>query len=205
LLLARDPIQYGYQAAYVKGTDMTFHPLRFGHPVRSFRRVRSVLAGVRLCPTAASLAFAIATTSAASAATLSRSVDVHATPAAVWSVIGPFCAIKDWHPAIGTCAEKAGSAPTRTLVTKDGTATFEETQTARSDVGHRYSYIFNSSPLPVTNYTSVLQVTAKDRDTSTVTWSSRYTPDRGKELDASNALSGIYETGLGAIKTRFDR
>ena len=33
--------------------------------------------------------------SPAFAATLSRSVDVSATVSAVWSMIGPFCAIKD--------------------------------------------------------------------------------------------------------------
>ena len=36
------------------------------------------------------------------------------------------------------------------IVTKDGKAVFVETQTARSDAEHRYSYSFNSSPLPVT-------------------------------------------------------
>ena len=55
--------------------------------------------------------------SAASAATLSRSVDVSGTPAAVWSMIGPFCAIKDWLPPIGACSEDGKTPPTRTLIT----------------------------------------------------------------------------------------
>ena len=37
---------------------------------------------------------------------------------------------------------------------------------------------------------------------STVTWTGVYTPAPGKEKDASEALSGIYESGLAAIKTR---
>src|SRR5512146_2909657 len=41
----------------------------------------------------------------ASAASLSRSAEVNGTPHEIWSMIGPFCAIKDWHPAIATCAE----------------------------------------------------------------------------------------------------
>jgi hypothetical protein len=41
--------------------------------------------------------------SPAFAATLSRSVDVNGTLSAVWSMIGPFCAIKDWLPPVGTC------------------------------------------------------------------------------------------------------
>lgn len=139
----------------------------------------------------------------ASAATLSRSVEVNGTPAAVWSVIGPFCAIKDWLPPVGTCTEDGEVPPTRTLVTKDGKATFVETQTARSDIKHSYSYAFKSSPLPVTHYTSTIKVSAKGDGVSTVTWSGAYTPDSGKEQDASEALNGIYESGLAAIKAKF--
>lgn len=149
------------------------------------------------------LAFLSASVSSAVAATLTRSVDVNATPAAVWSMIGPFCAIKDWLPPIGACTEDGKTPPTRTLVTKDGKATFVELQTARSDAKHTYSYSFTSSPLPVTNYRSTIAVVAKGPGVSTVTWSATYTPSPGKEKDASDALNGVYEAGLDAIKTKF--
>jgi hypothetical protein len=148
------------------------------------------------------LAFLGAGLSTASAASLSRSVDVNGTPEAVWSMIGPFCAIKDWLPPIGTCTEDGKAPPTRILVTKDGKATFVELQTARSDEKHTYSYSFISSPLPVTHYTSTIAVVAKSAGISTVTWSSTYTPDGGREKDANDALSGVYEAGLNEIQTR---
>jgi len=148
------------------------------------------------------LAFLSAGASSASADSLSRSVDVNGTPAAVWSIVGPFCAIKGWHPAIGACTEDSKTPPTRTLVTKDGKATFVEMQTAGSDAKHFYSYNFISSPLPLTHYTATFEVVAKSADISTVTWRGTYTPNPGKEKDAKDALSGIYETGLDAIKTR---
>src|SRR3954469_11940778 len=86
----------------------------------------------------------------ASAETISRSMEISGAPAAVWSAIGPFCAIKDWLPPVGSCTEDGNSPPTRTLVTKDGKATFVELQTARNDEAHQYSYSFKSTPLPVT-------------------------------------------------------
>jgi len=52
--------------------------------------------------TATFLTFSV---SAASAATLSRSMDVKGSPSAVWSAIGPFCAIKEWLPPVGACIE----------------------------------------------------------------------------------------------------
>ncbi|HEY2835981.1 MAG TPA: SRPBCC family protein [Rhizomicrobium sp.] len=139
----------------------------------------------------------------ASAASLSRSVEVSGTPSAIWSKIGAFCAIKDWHPAIATCAEDGKTPATRTLVTKDGTATFVELQTANSEAKHLYGYTFVSSPLPVTHYQSILKVTAMGGGHSVVTWSGEYKPDSGKEKDADAALSGIYEAGLEAIKAKF--
>ena len=149
------------------------------------------------------LALLSAGVSSASAATLSRSVDVNGTPAAVWSMIGPFCAIKDWLPPIGACSEDGKTPPTRTLVTKDGKATFVELETARSEAKYTYSYSFTSSPLPVTNYRSTIVVVAKRPGVSTVTWSATYTPAAGKVKDASDALNGVYEAGLDAIKNKF--
>ena len=153
----------------------------------------------------AALAFMGAATPRASAASLSRSVDVNATPAAVWAVIGPFCAIKNWHPVIATCTEDGQTPPVRTLVTKDGRTTFVEMQTARSDTKHFYTYTFQSSPLPVTHYKSTITVVAKGNGISTVTWRGTYTPVQGKEKDASDTLTGIYTTGLDSIRAKFTK
>ena len=144
-------------------------------------------------------------TAPASAATISRSADVAAPVSAVWSLIGPFCAIKDWLPPVGQCIEDGKSPATRILVTKDGKAAFVETQTARSEAEHSYSYKFLSSPLPLSNYKSTIKVTAKADGTSTVTWSGAYTPVHGKEQAASDALGGVYEAGLSEIKARLDK
>lgn len=141
----------------------------------------------------------------AAAADLSRSIEVSATPAAVWSEIGAYCAIKDWLPPVGMCIEDGKTPSTRTLVTKDGKAAFVEKQTERSDAEHSYSYAFLSSPLPVTNYTSTIKVSAKGAGASLVTWTGSYTPDPGKEKDASEALTGVYEAGLAGIKARLKK
>ncbi len=142
---------------------------------------------------------------AASATTISRSADVKASVSAVWSLIGPFCAIKDWLPPVGQCIEDGKAPPTRILVTKDGKAAFVETQTARNDADHSYSYTFLSSPLPVSNYASTIKVTAKADGSSTITWSGSYTPEHGKENAAGEALGGVYEAGLAEIQARFAR
>jgi hypothetical protein len=171
--------------------------------------MKSYMTGTKLITFLRSAALGAVTLSlgsfAASAANLSRSIEVSATPAAVWSAIGAFCAIKDWLPPVGICIEDGKTPPIRTLVTKDGKAAFVEKQTARSDAEHSYSYTFVSSPLPVTNYSSTIKVTAKGEGVSVVTWTGTYTPDSGKEKDASDALTGVYESGLAGIKARLTK
>lgn len=141
----------------------------------------------------------------AAAASLTRSIEVNGAPSAVWSVIGSFCAIKDWLPPVGMCIEDGKSPSTRTLVTKDGKASFVETETARDETQYSYSYTFLSSPLPVTNYKSTIKVTAKRDGVSVVTWTGSYTPDAGKEKDAMDALNGVYEAGLAGIQAKFKK
>jgi hypothetical protein len=143
--------------------------------------------------------------SPASAAELTRSADVAATPSDVWSAIGPFCAIKDWHPVVGTCTEDGKVPPTRTLVTKDGKVTFVETEVARDEAQRTYSYNFVSSPFPVTEYVGTIRVSANGSGMSTITWRGIFTPLTGKEKDAEAAFAGVYEAGLAALKTRFGK
>jgi hypothetical protein len=141
----------------------------------------------------------------ASAANLTRSIEVSGAAAEVWSVIGPFCAIKDWLPPVGMCIEDGKSPPTRTLVTKDGKAAFVEAQTGRDDRSYSYSYAFLTSPLPVSQYKSTIKVTARGEAVSVVTWTGIYTPVPGKEKDAIDALSGVYDSGLASIRDKFKK
>ena len=151
------------------------------------------------------IVFIAANARPASAASLTRSVDVDAPASDVWSAIGPFCAIQDWHPAIGSCSEDGKNPPTRTLVTKDGKAKFVELRIGVNAKARQYSYAFVSSPLPVHDYRSTIAVTARDSGHARITWSGQYTPEPGKDGEAAEALGGIYESGLQAIKARFGK
>ena len=131
----------------------------------------------------------------ASAASVDKQINVKAPAEKVWAMIGPFCSIKDWHPAIGKCTESGG---VRTLVTKDGKGTFVEKQTDKSDMS--YTYEIEKSPLPITDYKSTLKVTKISDNESKIDWSSTYTPNKGADAGANEAISGIYQSGLDAIQ-----
>ena len=143
-------------------------------------RNQMILAGIVLA----------AGTLTASAASIEKEITVKAPADKVWAMIGPFCSIDKWHPAIGTCTEDNG---VRTLTTKDGKGTFVEKQTKNDPKDMK-------SPLPITGYKSTLMVTKKGKDESKVTWKSTYTPDSGKDAAAKEALTGIYQSGLDNIQ-----
>jgi len=66
---------------------------------------------------------------------------------AVWSKIGDFCGISNWHPAVEKC-ELSADGKTRTLSLKGG-GTIVEALVKMDAAGHSYTYSIVSSPLPV--------------------------------------------------------
>jgi len=173
---------------------MHFAKFRFTHPYRIDRRAK-MAAGLMAAGACLGLI-----PPAAQAATLTRSVVVTGTNSQIWAMVGPFCAIKDWLPPVGSCTETRDAPPVRNLVTKDGKATFIERQVTRSDKEHFYSYEFVSSPLPVSHYQATIKVAALDSNRSIVTWSASYAPDKGRDAEADQALRGIYAAGLSTIQ-----
>lgn len=144
-----------------------------------------------------------AAASHASAGSLTRQVDVAAPAQKVWSDIGGFCAIKDWHPLVGVCVMDGKAPPTRTLVTKDGKVSFVETEMARDDAKHLYSYNFVASPLPAPKYLGTIRVVAKSTTTSTIVWHGDYAAEPGQDKAVEGALANVYETGLAALKAKY--
>jgi carbon monoxide dehydrogenase subunit G len=129
---------------------------------------------------------------------VAKSVDVAAPPAKVWSTIGDFCGIGQWHPAIEKCAlSKDGGKTLRTLNLKGG-GTIVESQTARDDKAMSYTYAIVSGPLPVTDYSSTISVVPKGTG-STVNWTGSFKAKGAPDPVAVDAITGIYDSGLKAI------
>lgn len=149
------------------------------------------------------LLFVSASASPADAGSLTRKMDVAASADVVWSQIGGFCKIKDWHPLVGVCVTDGKKRPTRTLVTKDGKVSFVEMEMARDDASYVYSYNFVASPLPTTKYLGTIRVSAKGPNASVIVWHGEYTAEPGKDKDVEAALANVYDTGLAALKARF--
>ena len=148
------------------------------------------------------LAATIALTGAAGAVEVKQTIEVKGEPGKVWSQIGGWCAIGDWHPVIAKCEEKQdGGKLMRTLTTKDGGA-IKETQTAKTAAS--YSYRIDESPLPVADYTATLAVVpGASAGTTSVVWSAKFEP-KGAEAEAVKTMEGVFKAGLDQIKKKLD-
>lgn len=160
--------------------------------------MRTVVRGMAPALLMAAAAFA------AEAAEVERTVEVSASPDEVWAMVGGFCAIADWHPAITSCeAEDKAGTTYRYLTTVDG-ATFDEQLMQQDDDTRVYEYTILESPLPVLSYLATFSVTpGVDENSAMVIWQSRFTSLGVEDEEAEAIIAGIYETGLESIADAF--
>lgn len=131
--------------------------------------------------------------------TVTVSADMPAPAGEVWSAASPdFCGIAGFHPAITAC-RLSSDRSVRTLVLQDG-AKIVEKQTAWDDASRSYSYEITESPLPVKDYSATFSV-AEAGDESKVTWTAQFEPI-GDEAAAKEVITGIFQSGLDALKAK---
>jgi hypothetical protein len=136
--------------------------------------------------------------------------DIAATPEQVWQVIGNFQDMS-WHPAVVMTEGKGGSEPgaTRILVLGNGGKIHEKLEKHN---GEKHSLFYRISEvdvkvLPVTNYSSWINVTATEGG-SRVKWKGAFyrgypnnnPPPELNDKAAVDAVTGVYQSGLDNLK-----
>jgi len=138
-----------------------------------------------------------------------ETITIAAPPAAVWAKIKNFDALKDWHPAVESSpADKTNSEGSVRQVGLKGGGALVETLERYDDAAMRYTYrAKDGGALPVTNYTSTIQVTP-DGEKSTVEWRGAFyrghpgnePPPEQNDEAAVKAVTEVYQAGLANLK-----
>tara|TARA_B110001454_G_scaffold163456_1_gene153006 strand:- start:127 stop:546 length:420 start_codon:yes stop_codon:yes gene_type:complete len=63
-----------------------------------------------------------------------------------------------------------------------------------------YSILNEDNPLPVSNYSSRVEITANGEDACTVNWSGTFEPKGADEAVASKVIHGIYTGGIAGTR-----
>jgi hypothetical protein len=136
------------------------------------------------------------------AITVKKRIEAPGLPPEIWEVVGDFCAIKDWHPAVAECAQTEEDGATfRTLTLKDG-AKIKEKLTGTEDLAYTYEIV--EGPLPVKDYSSKLWLEVDDEpDRSVIYWQSEFdAADGTSDEDAEKIVTGILADGVKGIKKK---
>ena len=142
-------------------------------------------------------------------AKVSMSTDLNASADQVWSMIGKFNALPDWHPAIAE-SRIEGGAPSdqvgcvRAFRLTDGGA-IREKLLALSDYDYCCTYSILESPMGVENYVATLELTPiTDGRRTFAEWSAEFdcAPEREAEL-VRQIGQGVFQGGFDALKERF--
>ena len=139
-----------------------------------------------------------------------ESAVISAPVADVWQVAGDYAGIYDWHPAVkatkieaGPASDQVGSIRSCTL---ENGAQLLETQTARSDAEHTYSYAITESPMPMKNYEGTVCLRpVTDGDATFIEWSATFDPEPGAEADVSGMMRDRKSTRLNSSHTDISR
>ncbi|RMC35569.1 SRPBCC family protein [Paracoccus alkanivorans] len=151
------------------------------------------------------------------------SVTLDASPDEVWEVIGHFDDMS-WHPAVASTEMTPEGAPadvpdesTRVLHLKadEGDPTITEQLIGLDPEKRMYKYMITDvavEVLPVTNYSSTLQVKDKDGKAEVI-WKAGFyrgfpnnnPPAELNDEAAIAAVEGIYQAGIGALAERFGK
>ena len=140
---------------------------------------------------------------------VTETITIEASADAVWARIKDFDALAKWHPAVAASPATSGNSEgsVRNLELKGG-GKLVETLSKHDDAARLYTYrAKDGGALPVTNYTSTIQVKA-DGGKAVVEWRGAFyrgfpnndpPPDQNDEA-AVKAVTGVYQSGLANLK-----
>ena len=152
----------------------------------------------------AAAALAVAAAQPALALEVQETVMTAAPPAKVWATLGKFDGIVNWLPGVASSPADKGSevGSVRTITLKaPGDPKVVERLTAIAPDSLSYVILqVDPKVLPVTGYASTMTV-APSGSGSVVTWRGSFQPAGGADdATASNAIHGLYRSGLDNVK-----
>lgn len=122
----------------------------------------------------------------------------------LWELIGTFQGVGAWHPML-TTVEGDGEMPgaTRTATTADGSQQVERLQHV-DPAEHLYSYVMESTAMPVADYVAELSAESTHNGATRVRWSADFEVTSGDAAQAIDMVQGFLEAGLANLRDRYE-
>ena len=136
------------------------------------------------------------------------SVSVGASAENVWSVVGNFNGLPDWHPWVkASVLEPAAAGVGRRVTIVGGTAGHRELTerlVSYDSALREYAYTVIAGPKTFANYVGRLRVTPDGSDRCVVEYVGRFTAAAGNtDAEATERIRTFWDAGLNSLPTRF--
>lgn len=144
---------------------------------------------------------------------LIEEIEINASPDKIWSVIGDYCSIKDWHPTVTDCTADKGNEPdSLRVITLEGGEQIREILAKHKPENFMIQhYMKNGQQLkayPITTHGLTITVSDNGKGGSTLKWKGAFYrsfqgPTPPHELSdeyATEKLIVFYKTGMKNIK-----
>jgi len=128
---------------------------------------------------------------------LTNTIEIDASPQAVWAVLGDLAATPNWLP--GTVSARV-DGQTRICVMADGSEVHERISGYSTD-DRTYHWRHLRVPLPVRESQGTFTVTASDAGSSTVTLDTQFVPlDPTSDIEPAKMIDGAFRESLEALR-----
>ncbi len=122
----------------------------------------------------------------------------------VFDILGDFGRIKVGGAITAFEIEGSGAGAVRTITTGGGQVIERLDEHDREALVFSYSILNDDNPLPVSNYSARVQITANGDNACTVDWSGTFEPKDADEESASKVVRGIYTRGIAGTREALD-
>jgi mxaD protein len=147
----------------------------------------------------------------AKALTVYEEVTINAPAAKVWATVSNFNDLGAWHPAVKKTEIVSGSnnkVGAERLLTLQDDGTIKEKLLAYNAKNKSFKYAIVEGVLPVSSYTSTLNVRAQGKDKTLVAWTGHFKrkdtaamPAAGQDDEAAvKTMTSVYRGGLDNLK-----
>lgn len=131
-----------------------------------------------------------------------RTLIINATAQEVWAFAGGWTGIDNLAPTIiANVLSNGNDIGSFRIVNLKGGGVVEETMIDKSTTS--YSYIITKSPLPVSNYSSIIGVKDLGNGRSEFSWKSDFIADGVSDAEAIKIISGLYEGGVEVLQNKY--
>lgn len=136
-------------------------------------------------------------------ASVEMKTTVNSSAEDVWQVVGDFNALDKYVAAVSkSVADGSDVGAQRTLTLQDGGQIVERLESIDQEA-RTLEYSIVSSPLPVDNYRSKMEVKELGPGQCEVRWSSTFDASGVSEEEAQETIEGVYSMGFTGLKELF--